>query len=195
MMSLANSNPFDILREWLQHALKKEKHYNAATLATVTKDNKSNSRIVYVNLNNDNKLLFYTNLESTKSIEIHNNNNISLCIFWPNIEKQIRIIGTAKQLDDHESTIYFNQRSREKQLAAWSSKQSQILTNRSELLSNYSSYETKFMNLPVSKPPFWGGFMVSIEKIEFWKMHPDRLHERDYFEIKDGNFTHYNIYP
>lgn len=149
-----------------------------AALATADASRHPSVRIVLLRHVDPRGFVFFTNYGSRKARELAENPRAALCQHWPTIEEQIRVEGTVEIIDPAESDAYFAGRPRESQLGAWASDQSQHLESRSILEARYKDVEARFDGRPVTRPPFWGGFRVAPELMEFWYGRAGRLHER-----------------
>lgn len=167
----------------------------AFNLATVNADNKPRNRIVYLRGFNNNQFYFYTNFNSQKGLDIEQNNSVSACFFYPELERQIRIEGTVKKADVAFSDDYFTNRPRQSQIGAWSSPQSKKLKNRGELDNFISENEKKFENKPVPRPDFWGGYVINANYYEFWQGRKNRLHDRICYELKGSQWDIFRLAP
>src|SRR3954462_3751085 len=121
--------------------------------------------------------VFYTNYGSRKARELTANPRASLCQHWPTLEEQIRIEGRVTLAEPAESDRYFAGRPRESQIGAWASDQSQNLPSRDVLDARLREIEQRFAGQPVPRPPFWGGFRLLPDTLEFWYGRSGRLHE------------------
>ena len=130
--------------------------------------------------------VFYTNLESRKAKELLANPNAALLFHWKSLRRQIRIEGPVSRVSDAEGDAYFASRSRDSQLGAWASDQSQPLESRTLFEDRYQQMVTRFEGQPVPRPPHWSGFRVAPDRIEFWSDREHRLHERRLF-IREGD--------
>jgi pyridoxamine 5'-phosphate oxidase len=147
-------------------------------VATVSKENKPSSRVVYMRDISEEGLVFYTNYDSQKGNDLDSNPHISLLFFWGELERQIRIEGKVSVLDPAKSDLYFSGRPRESQIGAWSSDQSRIIDSRKILEDRYKEFTDKFENKNVDRPKHWGGYLVEPTSFEFWQGRPSRLHDR-----------------
>jgi pyridoxamine 5'-phosphate oxidase len=164
-------------------------------LATADASGRPSVRIVLLRGVDARGFVFYTNYESRKARELTANAHASLCQHWPPLEEQIRIDGTVELADPAESDRYFAGRPRESQIGAWASDQSAVLTSRDVLESRLKEIEQRFSGQAVPRPPFWGGFRVVPERMEFWYGRPGRLHDRLlYTRTPDGWATSY-LFP
>jgi len=126
-----------------------------------------------------NGFVFYTNLNSQKGKEIKENPNATMCFHWKSLLRQIRIVGTLKQVDDKTANDYFNTRAYESRIGAWASKQSSILKNRDELLNTLENFKKKYNDKDnVPRPLHWSGWNLKPTSIEFWLDGDNRIHER-----------------
>ena len=121
---------------------------------------------------------FYTNYESRKGGELGDEGPVALVFHWKALQRQVRIEGIARKMSEEASLAYFHSRPRGSQVGAWASRQSRVLEARSELEEAVREYKTDFKGQDVPLPPYWGGFRVDPERIEFWQGRADRLHDR-----------------
>jgi len=179
---LPSPDPFVEFDIWLKKALAAhEIEPTSMTLATVTRDQKPNARIVLFKGFSQGGFCFYTNYESAKAQELEMHPNAALIFHWKTLELQVRVQGKVQKLSRQESEKYFASRPRESQIGAWTSAQSRILNSRKDLESKRLEVEKKFEGQEVICPPFWGGYRVIPEAFEFWVSEPGRLHNRFHY--------------
>lgn len=158
-----------------------------ASLATADQGGRPSLRVVLVRHVDNRGFVFFTNYGSRKAREITENPRAALCQYWPALEEQIRVEGAVEIIDPAESDRYFAGRPRDSQLGAWASDQSNEMEPRDLLVTRYGEVEARFDGRPVARPPFWGGFRIVPERVEFWSGRPGRLHERLlYTRMADG---------
>ena len=191
------SDPIKLFSIWLEDAKKKEiNDYNACCLATCDAAGIPSARMILIKSFDERGFVFYTNLQSRKAKEFEKNVRVALCFYWKSLKKQIRIEGPLLELPNKEADDYFQSRSRESQIAAWASKQSDYLPEGYKSLEkNIEYYENKFKDQTIPRPNFWSGRIVVPEKIEFWKNVKNRLHERVLFTPASGNWLKEFLYP
>ena len=184
----AASNPFVQFTEWWNDALASNiDEVNAMTLATVNAAGKPCARIVLLKGMSEEGYEFYTNYESHKAKEMAGNSNVALVFFWKELERQIRIEGTVKKAPEDVSDIYFNSRPEESRIGAWSSPQSKIIPSREILEDNVIANKTRFEEKEITRPTFWGGYIVEPVLFEFWQGRSNRLHDRiEYVKNETG---------
>ncbi len=148
------------------------------SLATVGESGKPSVRTVLFKGLYQNGLTFYTNYEGRKGQELLARPTAALNFWWPSLEKQVRIEGTVEKLPRDVSEAYFATRPRLSQIGAWTSQQSKEIPSLEALQVKQKEVEKKFEGKTIPCPPFWGGFVVQPEEIEFWIGRAGRLHER-----------------
>ncbi|AUX24274.1 pyridoxamine 5'-phosphate oxidase [Sorangium cellulosum] len=181
------TDPFALARALLEQRRTTEPtDATAMTLATVDASGRPSARLVLLKGIDERGFLFFTNYASRKSAELAANPFAALCIHWAKAAEQIRVEGRVERLSDAESDAYFATRPRGSQIGAWASRQSEPLPSREVLLERVREIEARFEGRPVPRPPFWGGFRVVPDRIEFWRGQESRLHDREVY-LRDGD--------
>ncbi len=192
----ADDDPIELFRAWLEVAEEAGIHEpNAIALATATPEAAPSVRMVLLKGIDARGFVFYTNYESRKAAELEANPRAALCIHWAVLERQIRVTGTVARISAEESFAYFESRSRGSRIGAWASRQSRPLPDRSELEARVREIQERFGDGPVPLPPYWGGYRLSPEVIEFWQGKADRLHERLVFTRNGEGWATERLYP
>ena len=196
-MSLIVENPFSTFAEWLQEASAKEPNDpTAMALATVGEDGMPSVRMVLLKDFDEQGFVFYTNLGSQKGRELAANGKAALCFHWKSLQRQVRMQGHVTSVSEEEADAYFKSRARDSRIGAWASQQSTPMEGRWELEKRVAHYALKFGIGEIPRPDFWSGFRVAPERIEFWKAHPFRLHERLVLTARaDGGWDRQVLYP
>lgn len=168
---------------------------DAMTVATSTIDGAPSARMMLLKGVDDRGFVFYTNYDSRKSHELEENPKAALVFHWPILERQVRVEGAVTRIPEKESAAYFATRTRGSSIGAWASDQSSELESRAALEQRVREYENKFSGKDVPLPPFWGGFRLTPQSIEFWQGRLDRLHDRLLYERTDGSWRVVRLSP
>lgn len=187
-------DPFVFFKKWYKEAFDFQKAANAMAISTVDEAGRPSSRIVYLKELSDEGFIFFTNYHSHKGHDLEVNPNISCLFFWDNMERQVRIEGSAVKVSVQESDEYFSSRPRSSQLGAWASLQSQPLVSRRKLEERIHEFNLQYPK-KVPRPPHWGGYIIHARRIEFWQGRSSRLHDRIIYEKEGGKWTIYRINP
>jgi len=150
----------------------------AMTLATADKQGRPSARVVLLKGVDQRGFIFYTNYNSRKGRELAENSQAALVFYWPDQERQVCIAGTVTQLPPTESDAYFRSRPRGSRVAAWASQQSETIEDRATLEERWRKMEAEYAGKEIPRPPFWGGYLLSPARVEFWQGRPNRLHDR-----------------
>lgn len=179
------TNPIEQFNSWFSQAVQSQiDEVNAMCLSTV-ENNKPSSRIVLLKDVNEQGFSFFTNYQSRKGQQLAANPNASLCFFWKELERQVRIEGTINKLDEKLSDDYFNTRPLGSKLGAWASPQSSVIESRKVLEEREANYQQQFGE-QVTRPPHWGGYMLQPNYLEFWQGRSNRLHDRICYTLQEN---------
>lgn len=172
-------DPLEQFRLWFEQAVASQLHEpNGMTLATATTDGVPSARVVLLKAFDARGFVFYTNHESRKGREMAANPHVALTFWWAELERQVRIEGLVSHVSDAEADAYFRTRPLEAQIGAWASQQSTVLPTRQVLEERVTAVVAHYAGNPPPRPPFWGGYRVAPQVVEFWQGRLHRLHDR-----------------
>ncbi|MFN0006250.1 MAG: pyridoxamine 5'-phosphate oxidase [Burkholderiaceae bacterium] len=174
----SQSSPLEQFQLWFDDALKAHvPEPTAMTLATVDQHMKPSTRIVLLKGLDARGLVWYTNYQSRKGLELAGNPFAALQFHWVELERVVRIEGLVEKISEQESDTYFQSRPLDSRIGAWASPQSEVLQVRDELERAFSKVKLQFGEAP-PRPPHWGGYRLIPSEWEFWQGRPSRLHDR-----------------
>ena len=189
-------DPFEKFSEWFAKAHESEDQAEAMALATSDSRGYPSVRMVLLKEHGPDGFVFYTNVESRKGREILGNMRAALCFHWKSLTRQVRIEGPLEQVSDAEADAYYDSRARDSRIGAWASKQSRPMEGRFEFEAAIAKYAAKHAVGHIPRPPYWTGFRLKPEAIEFWEERKFRLHDRTrYRRDGEGGWIVEKLYP
>ena len=187
-------DPIELFRDLYQRAARSCSEPDAMVLSTVDADGRPSGRYVLLKSVDERGFVFFTNLGSRKARALEANPLASLCFYWPP-ERQVRVEGRAEPVSAAEADAYFASRPRAYQIGAWASSQSDVLESRRVLDDRVRDAELRFTEGAVPRPPFWSGYRVVPDTIEFWARDPARLHVRERYARDASGWRVETLYP
>jgi pyridoxamine 5'-phosphate oxidase len=191
------ADPLALFADWLGEAKAREPNdANAMALATVDQAGLPDVRMVLLKGFDATGFVFFTNLESAKGRQLAANPKAALLFHWKSLRRQVRIRGPVSPVGEAEADAYFATRARSSQIGAWASEQSRAMPDRHALEKRVAEFGLKFGLAAPPRPPFWSGFRLNPQTIEFWHDKPFRLHDRILFSRNaEGGWDKSRLYP
>lgn len=185
--SSLKDDAFEQFSAWFEQACAADVHEpNAFSLATVGRDGQPSLRTVLLKYFDQEGLVFFTNYESNKAMEIAGNNRVAMLFPWLTMQRQVIVKGSATKVSAAESLKYFLKRPKDSQFGAWISRQSSVISSRHVLESKLAEIKARFSKGDISLPPFWGGFRIKPKSFEFWQGGESRIHDRFLYTRDSG---------
>ena len=190
-------DPFTLFDEWFAEARAGEPNEpEAMAVATTGSDGQPSVRMVLLKAHGPAGFTFYTHEQSAKGEDLAENPRAALLFHWKSLCRQVRIEGRIERASDAEADAYFATRGRDSQLGAWASDQSRPLASRAAFEARYADLAADYEGKDVPRPPYWRGYRLVPDRIEFWSDRPHRLHERRLFTLDaDGGWSEGLLYP
>ncbi len=174
----SHADPLKQFEQWLREAIAAEvPEPNAMTLATVGSNLRPSTRVVLIKGYDERGIVWYTNYESRKGLELAGNPYAALQFHWVELERVVRIEGVVEKVSEAESDAYYHSRPLDSRIGAWASPQSQVISGRGVLVSNAARYGAQYLLHP-PRPPHWGGYRLTPDSWQFWQGRKSRLHDR-----------------
>jgi pyridoxamine 5'-phosphate oxidase len=171
--------PISQIERWIDEARRADvRDWDAVVVATADASAVPSARVVLLRGVDLRGLRFYTSYDSAKGHDLAENPFAALVMHWREQGRQVRVAGPVTRLTPEESSEYWRNRPRESRLSAWASHQSETVADRAELERAVGDVHARFGDADVPLPPFWGGFLLAPEEVEFWQHRDDRLHDR-----------------
>ena len=189
-------NPLIQFSEWMEQAVNAGvAEPTAVVVSTTGADGFPQSRVVLLKSFDEKGYVFYTNLLSQKGKALNQDPRAALLFFWPELQRQVRITGTASLTSEDEATAYFHSRPEQSRLGAWASEQSREIHSRAYLEKRFEEYASLYTSGTVPKPPHWGGYRVAPVRYEFWQGRENRLHDRLVYQQENNEWKITRLAP
>jgi pyridoxamine 5'-phosphate oxidase len=188
------TEPMHLVGVWLAEAWERraQRNPNSMVLATSSADGTPSARVVLWKglVEDPGYLLFYTNYESQKGIELLERPRAAAVMHWDYLQRQIRIAGPVTRSPAAESDAYFASRPWPSRIGAWASNQSRPIASRAALAAAVGAAAKRFgtpdpataqeagKDFPIARPPHWGGFRLWAQSVELWQEGTARIHDR-----------------
>ncbi len=190
-----DGSPFNQFTIWWNEAVASNiDEVNAMTLSTVKVNLAPASRIVLLKGFSEKGFTFFTNYQSAKGEQLFHNPNASLCFFWKELQRQVRVEGLVEKVSTDVSNEYFNSRPEGSKLGAWASPQSKVIKSRDILIENEEAFKKQFGE-NIKRPNHWGGYILKPNYIEFWQGRSNRLHDRICYTLENENWNIERLAP
>jgi pyridoxamine 5'-phosphate oxidase len=191
------ANPLEQFARWYDEAIAAGVELpEAMMLATAAPDGAPSARMVLLKGVEERGFVFYTNYESRKGRELAANPRAALVFHWPQTpRRQVSVGGSVERLSARESDEYFSTRPFGSRIGAWASRQSEVIAGREGLERSFAELEAEHAEGEVPRPPWWGGYVLRPDMVEFWQNRPNRLHDRLRYRRSDGEWVLERLSP
>ena len=191
----SHADPLQQFDQWLKEAIASEiPEPNAMTVATVGSNLRPSTRVVLIKGYDERGIVWYTNYESQKGQELAGNPYAALQFHWVELERVVRIEGLVEKVSAEESDAYFATRPLDSRIGAWASPQSQVIPDRTVLVTAAAKYGAKFLLHP-PRPPHWGGYRLKPDTWQFWQGRKSRLHDRLRYRLENDAWVRERLAP
>ena len=189
------TDPIAAFQRWFAEAERAQvPEPSAMTLATVGSDGTPSARVVLLKGLDPGGFTFFTDFRSRKGHDLDAHPRACLLFFWPELERQVRIIGEVTLVAESEAEAYFKSRPLGSRIGAWASQQSSVIPDRGWLDRRIAEAQAKFGEDP-PLPPHWGGFRLAPDELEFWQGRESRLHDRLQYRRDETGWTIERLSP
>lgn len=189
------ASPLQQFSRWLDEAIAAKVNEPTAMNVATVENGRPSARMVLLKGIEQDCFVFYTNYESRKGLQLEGDPFVALTFFWPELERSVRVEGRVEKVSAETSDEYFASRPYQSRVGAWASLQSQPLESHATLVTRAAGFAAKYVT-GVPRPPHWGGYAVTADRIEFWQGRPSRLHDRVLYLLDaDGKWGKQRLYP
>lgn len=188
-------DPLVQFARWYERAAEEVDAPEAMALATADAAGRPSARMVLLKSWDPRGFVFFTNYDGRKSHDLAANPHAALLFYWEPLGRQVRIEGSVARTSAAESDAYYATRDVTSRIGAHASHQSRPVADRAALDAEVARWAAEFADADVPRPPWWGGWRLTPQAMEFWQQGAHRLHDRVRYEVDGSGWTRRRLQP
>jgi pyridoxamine 5'-phosphate oxidase len=191
------TDPLELISAWLRAARDADQPMpEAMALATVSPEGWPSVRMVILR-GLDAGLVFYTDSESDKGIELATCPRAAVVLHWlAPTHRQVRAVGVVETVPEDQADEYWRTRRPQSRWAGAAWVQSRVTSSRAVLEERLEEYKQRSLDgADVPRPSRWCGYRIVPTVLEFWQGATDELHDRFRYRRAGAGWSRERLSP